>query len=155
MMLTAFIALAVAGCEAPGLEEGSMVASLTPEGKVLVGQLTCDSDRMPARERAFIWGLTGDRDAPLEMLWEGRLRDSVPTLPSSDVDLFGTYEYVDGPLGDVDTTDGLADVDLSVVLQFSGAAELPLAEARAKPGAYFYIGDSGAFGELQGKFCAP
>jgi hypothetical protein len=147
--------LGAAACEAPGLAEGSVVVGLDPDGRLVVGQLTCDSDRMPAREVAIIWRVTGDRDDPLEKLWEGRLRESAASLPSSNVDLFKTYEFVDGPLGDVDTIAGLSDqLDLSVVLQFSGAAGLPLLQARSEPGAYFYHGDSGSFAQLQTAFCA-
>lgn len=154
-VFASLLILGSAACEVPGLEDGSVVVGLDPDGRLVVGQLTCESDRMPARKAAIIWRVTGDRDDPLEKLWEGRLRESATSLPSSNVDLFKTYEFVDGPLGDVDTIAGLDDqLDISVVLQFSGAAGLPLSQARAEPGAYFYNGESGSFAELQTAFCA-
>lgn len=154
--IAALSMLAVVACESPGLREGSVVAAVTTEDRVLVGELTCDGDRMPARERAIIWWSTGNRSDPLEKLWEGRLKVSTASLPSSGVDLFSTYEYVAGPLGAVDSLAQITDgEEISVVLQFSGATGLSLSKARATPGAYFHKGVSGTFDELQRAFCAP
>lgn len=109
---------------------------------------------MPARESAFIWRLTGDPAKPQEKLWEGRLATPASSLSSSDVDLFASYRYVDGPLGDVSSLDGLGDdVSLSVVLQFSGASGLSLGAARRAPGTYFFDGRSGSFAELETNYC--
>lgn len=131
-----------------------MVSALTADGRVLVGQLSCEGTTMPARDEAFIWQRTGDPGHPLEKLWEGRLASPASALPSSGVDLFATYRYVDGPLGNVTSLDGLGDdVSISVVLQFSGASGFTLGAARQAPGAYFFDGRSASFAELEERYC--
>jgi hypothetical protein len=143
----------LASCDV-GLTEGTVVAALSANGRILVGQLRCDGAEMPARVDADVWRDTGDRAEPTEQIWAGHLARPAKTLPSSDVDLFATYDFVSGRLGAGGDTTTLADSErLGVVLVFSGAADLPVGEARRHPGEYFYKGARGSFEQLRSAYC--
>jgi hypothetical protein len=143
------------GCESPRLSEGTTTVALTADNRLLVGQVRCDGKPMPAQEVAIVWRETGDRKEPLEKLWEGKLATQETTLANSGVDLFATYSYVSGPLGDVRDLSAVPDnADLVVVLQFSGGAVLHVEASRKTPNTFAFDDQRGSFDQVQSPFCA-
>jgi hypothetical protein len=132
-----------------------MTAALTADNHVLVGQVRCDGKPMPAQEVAVVWRETGDRKEPLEKLWEGKLATQQKTLPNTGVDLFATYSYVSGPLGDVRDLSAVPDdAELLVVLQFSGGTVLHVGASRKTPNTFAFDDQRGSFDQVQSAFCA-
>jgi hypothetical protein len=152
------LVLIAASCDATHpIGEGTVVAGVTSNDHLLVGELQCKSQTFVLPDEAVIWRVTGNRDEPLALLWRGRRGSTTPTVaPASGLELFSAYEFVEGPLGPVTDLRSVADdVELDVVLVLSGGADLVMSTARAHRDAYSFRGKIGSFDELQRSYCAP
>jgi hypothetical protein len=144
ILMAASFALAVQNCSPPSTDSEA-AAGLSETGSVVVAPDLCQlSGELPTT--AYVREFHGPRqEPPSEIIWEGELRPRVSSYTST-IELFEAYDYVSGPLGDVEDLSSLADsVVVTIVLATVGAAGFSMSEARANPDLLFFGRDDESF----------
>ena len=157
LLAISLLVFGMASCDT-SYTDGTVVAGLTSQDELLVGELHCDSQTMKVPEEAIIWRVTGNPNERLTLLWRGHRAKTTPLLvPSSGLNLFEAYEFVEGPLGPVTGLRSVANAtELFVVLVSNGGGDILMSSARAHTGEYStFRGQTGTFDELQRAHCAP